>query len=115
MFRTESDKIGEGITTAVFLSLCIILIFSAISILISLILDITKQLLIIEILTRIILSIALFGFGFFPLKIWRKRNEVNEDAEYWEALAQTFHDNCDIEILKKECESLISQEKAELV
>ncbi|MEJ2271395.1 MAG: hypothetical protein P8X91_02675, partial [Candidatus Bathyarchaeota archaeon] len=100
MFKGESDRIGEAISTVVFLSLCIILIFSAISIFISLILDISKQLLIKEILTRINLSIAFFGYGFFPLRIWQKRNEVNEEKEYWQVLKQSFNDSIDTETLK---------------
>jgi hypothetical protein len=97
MFEEESDKIGEGSLKAVFLSLCVILIFSSISILVSLILDISKQLLIGEILTRIILSIGFFGFGFGSLKFWRMKNKVNNEEEYWETLRQISNDYHDIE------------------
>ena len=114
MFKEESDKIGKGISTAVFLSLCIILIFSAILIFISLILDLSKQLLVSEILTRMILSIAFFSSGFFQLKIWQKRNEVNKEEEYWKALQQTSNDYITIKTLREECEKLIFQEKLEL-
>lgn len=95
MFKDESNKIGEGITTTIFLSLCIILIFSSISILVSLILDLGKQLLISQIIIRIILSSAFFGFGFGPLKRWRGRKKVSNEEKYWEALRQTYTDSCD--------------------
>lgn len=89
MFKEDGDKIGEGIITAVFLSLCIILIFSSIAILISLIFDLGKQLLISEILTRIFLSTGFFGFGFGSFKVWQRRNKIDTEEEYWEALRQT--------------------------
>lgn len=97
MFKEESDKIGDEIITIVFLALCIILIFSSISILVSLILDIGKQLLISEIFIRIILSVAFFGFGYGSFKFWQRKNGVDAEEEYWESLRPTSNDYQNIE------------------
>ena len=62
MFKEENDEIGDTITKTLFFSLCILLIITSISILYSLV-TANTELLIMEILLRIILSATLLIAG----------------------------------------------------
>jgi hypothetical protein len=91
MFEEESDKTGDTITKFLFFSFCFILIITSISILYSFVI-VNTELLIMEILSKIILSAAFLISGLGLFRFFRRRNKKIDEEEFWETLRQSSTD-----------------------